>query len=214
MFDRACEPEPNDRQPSAKTLRQELELLRQNESVLHLRELQTREQWRRRRWRQTKIAAVIVVPVIAVTLGFLALWIQRQNLQHRAWVAELERRQLFRNGERLSGCSRSDWASAQNAVTLGAGGSFVAARAGAALKASARARVERMKADVTGGSCRKGWARGAPSCCSRLQRSSAESRASDPRSGTVRCCAASAARRCRRYLRASAPGSCCRDRRG
>jgi len=119
VYDRACDPDPLERQPSAKALRGELELLREDASVLHLRDLENREKARSIRWRRWRIGMAVGVPVAVVGLALVGMGIRQQSIQRHVLLTELERRQMFRAGERLSGWSGADLASVQKAAAAG-----------------------------------------------------------------------------------------------
>ncbi len=116
VYERACDPLPADRQPSAQALRDELEMLRRNESVVRLRQLEEerelfekqRQATRRRRKRfavLTLAATVVVLMVVSALLAYT--W--RLRTAHEAAVAELEASQLSRMLVRRAGWSETDW---------------------------------------------------------------------------------------------------------
>jgi WD40 repeat protein len=112
VYDRACDHTPEDRHRSAKELREELELLRRNESVLRLRQLEEerillQEQSRRQRiWAR----AIAVVAVALVIGGGAALWLNtlRTRASQQALRAELEFAQFSRMQLRHEGWSARD----------------------------------------------------------------------------------------------------------
>ncbi|MCI0540868.1 MAG: hypothetical protein L0Z50_37180, partial [Verrucomicrobiales bacterium] len=123
VYDKACDPSPSDRQPSAQVLRDELEMLRKNESVLRLRQLEEdrqqfeaqREAMRVRRRRVIAVSLVAAAAVV-VTVGGLSVYTWRLRTAHRATVAALQANQLSRMLIRHAGWSRTDWDRVQRAA--------------------------------------------------------------------------------------------------
>lgn len=113
ISDRACDPELAVRYANTEALRQELEWLQLNQSVLGLRR-QEEEAKRRevqfRRWRRMLVAAVAVV--VLAGLVFTA-WNWRAETARRTAVAELEKRQLSRITRRVQGWAADDWQAIQ-----------------------------------------------------------------------------------------------------
>jgi len=109
VYDRACDPDLAQRYTSAKAVREDLERLRRDESVLELRRqaaaLSRREsQYRRLRRGLIAVAALTVL----VSVGFVAFsW--RTEMKHRAALGELENRRLARMNKRVHGWSVDDW---------------------------------------------------------------------------------------------------------
>jgi WD40 repeat protein len=140
VYERAFDPEPEDRQPSAQVLRDELELLRRNESVLHLRQLENeREVFETRRQetrRRIKKWAMILVPgslIFIIAAGLLAVYAWRLRTAHEATVAELQAQKLSRMLVRKSGWSERDWRQIQKAAKQNKAGGLDAAIASQAI---------------------------------------------------------------------------------
>jgi WD40 repeat protein len=113
VFDRACDHTPEDRHGSAKELREELELLRRNESVLRLRQLEEervllQEQSHRQRLWARGIAVVALVLVIGGGAAF-RLNTLRIHASQQMLLAELEATQFSRMKHRREGWSTRDW---------------------------------------------------------------------------------------------------------
>lgn len=116
VYERACDPLPADRQPSAQALRDELEMLRRNESVVRLRQLEEerelfekqRQEVQRRRKRLVRLT-LAATAVVALVIGALLAYTWRLRMAHEAAVAELEATQLSRMLVRNSGWSETDW---------------------------------------------------------------------------------------------------------
>jgi WD40 repeat protein len=122
VYDRASDTVPDDRHSSARELREELQLLRRNESVLRLRQLEEervvlQEQGRRQRLRN-RIVAVMGLTILLAVSGVFSLKTMRDRAAHEALLLELELMQLSRMQERREGWSADGWESAQRAVRL------------------------------------------------------------------------------------------------
>ncbi|MHB9008615.1 MAG: protein kinase family protein [Limisphaerales bacterium] len=120
VYDRACDLVPEDRHQSARELREELELLRRNDSVLRLRQLeeeraqlveQTRKQ--RRRIRLLAAFAALVILGAALTAYVSA---ERDRATRRVVLAQLETSQYARMQQRVEGWSRRDWDQVRSAA--------------------------------------------------------------------------------------------------
>jgi WD40 repeat protein len=114
VYERACDPDPRDRQASAQVLRDELEMLRRNESVVRLRQLEEerelqvrqlaeqrelfeRERQERQRRRKRLVATSLTIAAVAVILvGALVVYTWR--LRTGLVVIKLSRMLARENG--------------------------------------------------------------------------------------------------------------------
>ena len=116
VYERACDPSPDDRQPTAQALRDELELLRRNESVVRLRQLEVeREAYLLRRKKWLLVSSVVAALGLVAAAALLVNW-WRLRTAHAATVAELQAGQLTRMFVRQSGWSTRDWQKAEQAA--------------------------------------------------------------------------------------------------
>lgn len=116
IYEKACEPMPEERQPSAQALRDELEMLHRNESVIRLRHLESERaraetQLQETRQRRKKLLKVFVVSaaVAICAISALLVYAWRLRTDQKAALADLQASKLSRMLERRAGWSKSDW---------------------------------------------------------------------------------------------------------
>jgi serine/threonine protein kinase len=123
VYDRACDVMPADRYESAKALREDLDLLRRNESVIHLRELQDNEErlLDQARKQRRRLRLLVLGTIVSLIATILAWWLVGLNarIARQAVLAELDVRQLLRMQGRKEGWSREDWNRVMRAASLG-----------------------------------------------------------------------------------------------
>jgi WD40 repeat protein len=123
VYDRACDVMPDDRYESAKALRDDLDLLRRNESVIQLRELQDSEGrlLEQARKQQRRLRLLALATIASVLLSAVAWWLAGLNTRvaRQAVLAELDVRQLLRMRDRTEGWAQEDWNRALRAASLG-----------------------------------------------------------------------------------------------
>ncbi|MBX3746042.1 MAG: hypothetical protein KF833_12120 [Verrucomicrobiae bacterium] len=109
ICDRACEPHPRLRYKTATRLREDLELLLGNRSVLRLRRFESL-------YRRARLVSLILVPILVLVLAGLLMEYRRAREADRARLAQLENRKLSRIQDRRAGWSATDWQSARAAA--------------------------------------------------------------------------------------------------
>ena len=123
VYDRACDVMPDDRYESARALRDDLDLLRRNESVIHLRELQDSEGrlLQQARKQQRRLRLLALATIASVLFSVVAWWWVGLNtrIARQAVLAELEVRQLLRMRDRKEGWAQEDWNRVLRAASLG-----------------------------------------------------------------------------------------------
>lgn len=118
VYDRACAFEPGERQFSARALREELELLRRNESVVTLRELE-RAQKRQARTVRLLILALATCGV-ALLVGFAAIgaWAAKRRAAQETHRRQLGEVLLSRLKQREAGWFTNSWLRLQDLAAL------------------------------------------------------------------------------------------------
>ncbi len=111
VYERACDPSPEDRQPSAQVMRDELEMLHRNESVVRLRLLEEEREETRRRRKLMVSVSFVVVPLVLIVVSALLVYTWRLQAAHQATLAELQVAKLARMLVRDSGWSDVAWQS-------------------------------------------------------------------------------------------------------
>jgi serine/threonine protein kinase/WD40 repeat protein len=123
VYERACDPDPRDRQPSAQVLGDELEMLRRNESVLRLRQLEEERELfeKQRQVRQQRRKRMLTVSLTVAAVGImlvsgLVMYTWRLRTAHEITVAELETSKFSRILTREQGWSVRAWQNVEKAA--------------------------------------------------------------------------------------------------